>query len=666
MTRLLALPLRLVWAPLAAFLRLLGFGAGLGRRPVVDPRFRLWQEIDERRASDPDAAERSRSAHRWAVSPLPGLRASYGRALVPAAIIIALVAAVGSYAYFTAGGSGNATANAGTLSAPAITSATPGAGTVDLTWSVVTPPVGVGGVTYYVSSDSGAPTSTCPMSGLPLNVLTCQESGLSAGTYHYTVTAKWRSWTATSPTSTVVVAFGALDHFLLHAATTTLTAGVGDDLTITAKDAANITVTTYAGDHSLTFGGASTIGSFHPTVTDKTGATVDFGTPETITFTDGVATIVPSTTDNGVMTLYKAEAATITVTDGSISNTGLNVTVSEDVASKLAFSVSPSDTSADDPLSPQPQVTVEDQFGNTVTGDGSSVTVAIKAGTGAVGASLSSCVANPKAALSGVATFVGCQITKVGTGYQLHATDGSLSAADSSAFDITPGAANKLVFSTVPSGNQTATSTATIGPYQVQEQDQFGNPVTAGSTVTVTLSSNSAGTKFFSLTSGGAIGIATTTVNIAGGQSTSANFYYSDTKAGSPTLTAHNAGITNDATTSPTILAAGAAALCIDSASTCTGATDNHTKNTTYSSTVSLIDAFGNLVAAGSSISVSVSWSGDATGSASLTINAGSTTTSASFSINLPNGNNKNVNITASHTAPPTLTAATQTVHTIN
>jgi hypothetical protein len=107
-------------------------------------------------------------------------------------------------------------------------------------------------------------------------------------------------------------------------------------------------------------------------------------------------------------------------------------------------------------------------------------------------------------------------------------------------------------------------------------------------------------------------------------------------------------------------------ALCIDQASSCTGATDDRKKNTTYSSTVSLIDSAGHATTYSSDISISIVWSGDASGSATLTIPAGQTTSSTSFSISLPSGNNKNVNITASHSAPPTLTNATQTVHTTN
>ena len=129
---------------------------------------------------------------------------------------------------------------------------------------------------------------------------------------------------------------GHLDHFVLSAASSSPTAGQGDNLTITAKDAGNRTVTSYTGNHSLTFSGASTIGSFKPTVTDASGNAVAFGTLEQITFTNGVATV--SGSSNGVMKLYKAESPTITVSDGSHIGT---VTLSVRDAGAASFNVTP-------------------------------------------------------------------------------------------------------------------------------------------------------------------------------------------------------------------------------------------------------------------------------------------------------------------------------------
>src|SRR5204862_1468847 len=84
-------------------------------------------------------------------------------------------------------------------------------------------------------------------------------------------------------------------------------AGGTNTLTITAQDAAGYTAAGYTGDHALTFAGAGTApGGTRPTVTDKTGAAVNFGAATTVAFTNGVSTA------GGAMRLYKTENATIT------------------------------------------------------------------------------------------------------------------------------------------------------------------------------------------------------------------------------------------------------------------------------------------------------------------------------------------------------------------
>ena len=50
----------------------------------------------------------------------------------------------------------------------------------------------------------------------------------------------------------------------------------------------------------------------------------------------------------------------------------------------------------------------------------------------------------------GVATFAGCKIDKVGTGYTLTATGGRSDIGDHAPFNITVGAATKLAFTTQP------------------------------------------------------------------------------------------------------------------------------------------------------------------------------------------------------------------------
>ncbi len=104
---------------------------------------------------------------------------------------------------------------------------------------------------------------------------------------------------------------------------------------------------------------------------------------------------------------------------------------------------------------------------------------------------------------------------------------------DSGAQAVTPAAASKLAITTSP---VTVTVGAASSSITVQRQDSFGNPNTADADRTVTLSSNSTGTVTFSLANPLMISSGTSTVS----------FTYTDSKAGSPTITA--------ASTSPTTI----------------------------------------------------------------------------------------------------------------
>ena len=92
--------------------------------------------------------------------------------------------------------------------------------------------------------------------------------------------------------------------------------------------------------------------------------------------------------------------------------------------------------------------------------------------------------------------------------------------------------ATKLVITSSPLTTTAGTATGTI---TVERQDGSSTPVTADPDITVTLASNSAGTVTFSPVS---------PLTIASGLS-SATFTYTDTKAGSPTITASKSGLTN-------------------------------------------------------------------------------------------------------------------------
>jgi hypothetical protein len=111
---------------------------------------------------------------------------------------------------------------------------------------------------------------------------------------------------------------------------------------------------------------------------------------------------------------------------------------------KLAFAAQPGGAARSATLA-APAVAIDDQFGNLST-SGAAVSLAITAGTGAAGASLSGTTTR-----SGpTAVFTGISIDKSGSGYTLRATSSGLTAATSTAFDVT--GVGSLVFTTQPVG----------------------------------------------------------------------------------------------------------------------------------------------------------------------------------------------------------------------
>jgi hypothetical protein len=146
---------------------------------------------------------------------------------------------------------------------------------------------------------------------------------------------------------------------------------------------------------------------------------------------------------------------------------------------------------------------------------------------------------------------------------------------------VNPAAPNKFAFTTGAVSGP-ATSTATLGPITVQDQDTYGNPTTTAETVN--LASNSTGTKEFAATSGGTT---ITSISIPAGSS-SATFYYGDTLAATPTLTA--SGSLLSATQVETVTAGSGSKLVITSAAISATASTSPTS----AFTTTLEDTFGN------------------------------------------------------------------------
>jgi hypothetical protein len=413
---------------------------------------------------------------------------SFPRRLALLGVATALVAICGSaLAYFSAGGTGTASASVTKLSAPTITAATPAAGgTVSLTWSAVTPP-GAGAVTYYVSRDNGAPAGNCPSAASPQAVTTCTDGGLAIARHEYTVTALWHTWSSTSSVVSATVTVGAATQFAISGSTTTPTAGGSVNLTITAQDEKGTTVTTYTGSHNLVFSGASASPSGSaPTVANSAGTAVAFGSTTALTFTSGVAAV--TTTKNGVLKIYRAGVANVAATEGSITNpTPLTVTVGPALASKYTLAATTTTPAAG--VADNLTITAQDTYGNTATAytgahslifSGASAAPAgnLPTVSNSTGEDIAFGTATPINFSTGVATVSGAangamKIYKSGAA-SVKATEGTITNATALAVTVVAGSAASL---TLAAATTTPVSAAADN-LTITAKDAYGNTAT--------------------------------------------------------------------------------------------------------------------------------------------------------------------------------------------
>jgi len=177
---------------------------------------------------------------------------------------------------------------------------------------------------------------------------------------------------------------------------------------------------------------------------------------------------------------------TIRVTDAFGATAAATVTVFG-VPNKLAFSVQPTNAVAGQAISPAVKVTVQDSFGNTVTNSNAAITLSIQnnPSDGTLAGTLI------KNAVNGIATFDNLSVNRASNGYTLRAVSGSLTAATSSTFNVTVGAASRLAFNVQPSNTDAG---AVVTPaVQVVVQDANGNTVTtANDAITIAIGNNPA------------------------------------------------------------------------------------------------------------------------------------------------------------------------------
>jgi hypothetical protein len=406
-------------------------------------------------------------------------------ALIGATLVMAISGS--AFAYLSANGLGSAAAAVSKLSAPTILAATPSTdGTVSLTWGAVSPP-GTEAVNYYVSRDGGDPDGTCAAPAVPTAATGCVDSDLEAGTYVYTVTAVWRSWSATGSPASAKVTIGAGTHFTIEAATTTPAVGAADNLTITVEDSNGDTVTTYTGSHSLTFSGAgSSASGSAPTVANSSGTATAFGKATALTFTAGVAKVTSS--KNGLMKIYRSRPASIAAGDGTIeTDEPLQVTPISGAATKYtltAATTTPAAGSADDLT-----ITAVDTYGNAASAYAGTKSLTFSGASASPGGNPPTVSSSTGADIpfgtataidfdEGVASAAGVAngemvLYKSGA-TNVKATDGTLTNSTALATTVAPAEASKLVLTgstTTPVATGTSNLTTTV-------QDPYGNVVT--------------------------------------------------------------------------------------------------------------------------------------------------------------------------------------------
>jgi len=283
------------------------------------------------------------------------------------------------------------------------------------------------------------------------------------GTNKNTIAASWASSNAgllgleikASGAGTPVVS---ATNSTVQAAPGSITAGgSGSTITVTARDASNNPIT----DATVVLSSTGTGNSFTATgLTDGSGQA-------TSTFTS-----------------TKAENKVISATiNGVAINQQATVSVAPAAPSALAFTTQPTSTQANAPIAPPVVVEVHDQYGNLVP---ALLGVTIAIGTNPSSGTLSGTLSQPS--IGGIATFSNLAINNTGNGYTLVASQGTITDATSSAFNITqpvPSATNSTVIAVTPSFTAGGSSAINI-----VVKDGLGNLMPS---IAVTLSSSVVG-----------------------------------------------------------------------------------------------------------------------------------------------------------------------------
>ncbi|MFN8531784.1 MAG: hypothetical protein U0670_24525, partial [Anaerolineae bacterium] len=310
------------------------------------------------------------------------------------------------------------------------------------------------------------------------------------------------------------ITVGAPDHVAFVQQPTSATAGVAISPAVTVQilDAFDNLVTTSSATVDIT-------------INNNPGGGTLSGTTS-VAAVNGVATFNTLSIDKvGVGYTLDADSTGLT----GDTSTAFDITAA--APDHVAFVQQPTNTAAGAAITPAVTVEIRDAFDNVITTSSATVNVAI--GTNPGGGTLGGTTS--VAAVNGVATFSTLGINAAGVGYTLTASSAGLTGDTSSAFNITAGAADHIVFVQQPTN--TAAGNTITPAVTVQVLDVFNNLLTADNSTQITLA--------IGTNPGGGTLNGTLTQTVVNGVATFNNLSINEAGVGY-TLTASAAGLTGD------------------------------------------------------------------------------------------------------------------------
>ena len=236
-------------------------------------------------------------------------------------------------------------------------------------------------------------------------------------------------------------AIGKAGSYTLRATGGSLTAATSTTFTITAGTPTRVS---FAASPSSAVSSVAFATQPVVTVLDTFGNTAATTAPVTLSITSPAGATLTCTSNpvaalNGTATfagcaIAKAGTYTLTATSSGLTSAfSSSFTISAGSASKLVFTVSPTNSQVGIAFPTQPSVTVTDAAGNPVN-SAVSVTMTI---TPPTGGAILTCSSNPRTTgeTGGNTVFSGCRIDRAGT-FTLTATSGGLASGTSTSFVV--------------------------------------------------------------------------------------------------------------------------------------------------------------------------------------------------------------------------------------